>query len=161
MYHNYTYIYIYIYISATALLAVRRASSYSVPLWSCNTSTRPFSIGPWGLWVLGTCSGSVLVLRLVMEVVVLGTPHPRSRSLSLIPAVTRFPSKVVKNNTSKRLPKNTPNKPTEAWKVPRFMKKTHSVSKCVMCVWHSKNHTILLPYHHKTSGARSKKQTIP
>ena len=33
------------------------------------------SIGRWGPWVLGTCSGSVLALRLVIEVIVLGTPH--------------------------------------------------------------------------------------
>ncbi len=46
------YTYIYIYISATALLAVRRASSYSVLFLSCYTSMKLLSIGPWGPWVL-------------------------------------------------------------------------------------------------------------
>ena len=47
-----------------------------VVLYTC---LRLLSIGPWGPWVLVTCSGSVLALRLVMEIVVLGTPHPRSQ----------------------------------------------------------------------------------
>ena len=51
---------------------------YSVPFWSCNTSMRLLSIGPWSPWVLGTCSGSVLALRLVMEVLVSGTRHPHT-----------------------------------------------------------------------------------
>ena len=73
------YIYIYRDISATALLAVRRASCYSVPLWSWYLCMRLLSTGPWDPWVWGTCSGSVLALRLGMEVIVLGTPHPRSQ----------------------------------------------------------------------------------
>ena len=102
--------------------------------------------------VLGTCSGPVHALRLVMEVIVLGAPQSRSRWLSMLPAGTGcypFPWKLVKNNTATRVPKSMQNvpkgSPTEARKVARNHDKTHFVPKYVMCVWHSK-HNAILPF---------------
>ena len=73
----------------------------------CPTCLRLLSTGPWSPGSWGACSGSVLALRLGMEEVVLGTSHPAP----ILLAVTRFPSKVVKNNTSKRAPKSAQKTP--------------------------------------------------
>ena len=71
------------------------------------------------MYIWGTCSGSVLALRLGTEITVLGTPSP-------IAAATRCYS-LVKNSTPKKVRKRTLNKPkgspSEARKVSRIITK--------------------------------------
>ena len=64
-----------------------------IPWWSWYTCMRLLSTGPWDPWVWGACSGSVLALRLVMEVVVLGTPHPCSQFSRCYPLLPGSPEK--------------------------------------------------------------------
>ena len=75
-----------------------------VVLYTCLSL---LSIGPWGPWVLGTCSGSVLALRLVMEVVVLGTPHPQGHCYPLLLTVTHCYSVPLKSGKKQYFKKNT------------------------------------------------------
>ena len=81
-------------------------------------------------------------------------PTPPLSILSLLLAVTRFPWKVVKNNTSKRTPKSTQNgrkgSPIEARKDARIMTK-HILSQNVWCVFDTVKHIL---YSHSRSATQ-------
>ena len=94
---------------------------------------------------MGTCSGSVLALRRIIEVVVLGTPHLAPGCYSWLPVVSRFLSKVVKNITAKKPPKSTQNKQkgsqTDARKDAKILKK-HILPQNVRCVFDTIKHIL-------------------
>ena len=132
---------VYTYISATALLAVRRASAHSCccapPVWdSCLQVPGVLGLGEPDL---GRSWSSGWAWR-----VVLGTPHPRSY-------FTRCYSVPLKSGQKQHFKKSTQKctkyaKRLSSWG-PEGVEnhhKTDFLPKCAMCVWHDKNHTIQL-----------------
>ena len=106
-------------ISATALLAVRRASSYSVPLWFWCLCMRLLATGPWAAWVWGDpWVWVVSALRVGTEVIVLEAPHPCFRGLSAhLESVKKHKIK----NAAQKLLNKVKGSVTEARKVSRIM----------------------------------------
>ena len=77
-------------------------------------------------------------------------PTPPLPILSLLPAVTRCYSVPLKSGKKQHIKKDTQKYTKRAKRLSNWgpkrcenHDKTHFVPKCVMCVWHSKTHTIL------------------
>ena len=129
----YICIYIYIYIRHRAFSGEACQFLFStllvlLHLYETLVYRSPGSLGLGDLFWVGPCPEAGHGGSCFRDPTPPGTLLPTvTHCYSLLPAVTRVPSKVVKNDTSKRVPKSTPNKqkgsPTEARKVSRIMTK--------------------------------------